>query len=199
MRAFLLFALVAALCLYVVSSAQPTYKSCATSDSDLNILNITANEWPPEKDTDLLLNVTGNNSKLVKSGTYSIAIKVDGLPLPDIDGNIDVFHPLPWPVGDLAFTYSQNIPASAPSGSYALKMSAEDQDKHEVFCITLTFHVGKQDEPLHSIRSGASLQPMLHHTHSSSLKQALRDGVAQVTSKLQRLPGVKQMKKMARR
>jgi hypothetical protein len=150
MRAVLLFVVAVFLCLSFhsiqVSSASPKYTLCSAKDADVNIQNITANVWPPIKGQTLVLNVTGNNTKEVTSGTYDIKITVGGIPLPDITGNIDVFKPLPWPVGDLQFQYKQDIPSAAPSGNYVIKISAVDQNKHQIFCLSLTFALKAEDE-----------------------------------------------------
>ena len=210
MRAVLLFTLVAALCLSVVSGAQPAYKSCAASDADVAITNLTANEWPPTKGQELVLNVTGNNSKAVKSGEYSIAIKVGAIPLPGITGNIDAFHPLPWPVGALGFSYTQSIPQAAPNGNYNLRISAEDQDKHEIFCLTLAFHLGSAAEgeegegAMNLTNRGVSktLHTATQQLKESTLqlKQSIQHGVNLAKTKLQAVPRLPKMThKMERR
>jgi len=170
---FVLFALVALLSVSTVWCISPEYKSCATPTFDATITNITANMWPPEKGKDLILNITGTNSKNITSGEYTIAIKVDGLPLPDIDGNIDTFKPLPWPIGNLTFSYTQEIPETAPSGNYVLHISAVDQDKHGIFCITLSVHIGKAEE----IEGARGLFSSFLHGRGRDLKKTVRRGL----------------------
>jgi len=146
MRSLSVALIVIALCLSsVVSAVTVPYKSCAGAHDDANLTSIETTRWPPVKGAELALNITGNNSKIITSGTYTINIRVNGIPLPDIDGNIADFKPLPWPEGELNFTYTQEIPSIAPSGQYAIKISAVDQDKDEIFCITLSFTISMSE------------------------------------------------------
>jgi len=121
------------------SDVSVPYKTCGSATDDVNITSLVSNSWPPSKGSTLSLNITGNNSKDITSGGYTISITVNGVPLPDITGDIDVFRPLPWPVGELLCTYSQDIPSIAPSGQYKVKISAVDQDSVEIFCINVAF------------------------------------------------------------
>jgi len=147
MRVLLLLAVLAMVSLYLVAAVPvPDWKSCASSDYDVNITDLEANVWPPQKGKDLIVNITGVNSKNITSGTYEIAIKCDGIPLPSIDGDIDTFHALPWLVGNLSFTWTQAIPSAAPSGKYTLKVSAVDQDKHGIFCLTVQTTIKSEAE-----------------------------------------------------
>jgi len=145
----LVFALLAVLASAVqlpdpVDVAVP-YKWCGKAGDDATITSITSNEFPPVKGDVLSLNVTGNLSKEVTDGKYTIAASVGGFPLPDIDGPISLFRSLPWSTGELNFTYSQLIPAAAPSGSYSVKISAVDQNKTQIFCISIAFQLKAAD------------------------------------------------------
>jgi len=180
---FLLFALVVLLSLSSVWCVSPEWKSCATPTYDVTITNITANEWPPAKGSDLVLNITGTNTKNITSGDYIIQLKVDGIPLPNIDGDIDTFKPLPWPVGNLSFTYSQEIPESAPSGTYTIHISAVDQDKKGIFCITLEVKITGKAE------GEGALSAFLHR------KGRVMKGLEMGKGKLKALPAMPKMKR----
>jgi len=183
---FLLLALVALLSLSSVLCVSPEYKTCATPSFDVTITNITANVWPPEKGKDLILNITGTNSKNITSGEYTIQLKVDGIPLPNINGDIDTFKPLPWPIGNLTFTYVQEIPSSAPSGQYALHISALDQDKTGIFCITMDVKIsneGKEEEEEGRKGIRGMLSDVLHGK-SVDVKGSVRRGLEKGKSRL---------------
>jgi len=143
---FLTLVLVFALLAVCVSAVAVPYKWCGSSSDDATVDSIVSNEFPPNKGDTLQLNVTGNLSKEVTAGTYAIAIVVDGIvPLPTENGSISEFRDLPWPVGQLNFSYSRVIPTGAPSGSYVVRISAIDQDWTEIFCISVSFPLKKQD------------------------------------------------------
>jgi len=189
---FLLFALVALLSLTFVSSAVPQWKTCATPAYDVDITNITSNVWPPEKGKDLILNITGINSKNVTSGDYVIQIKVDSIPLPNIDGNIDTFHPLPWPTGNLTFTYTQEIPAAAPSGQYNIHISAVDQDKKGLFCLTLDVKITSAEEEEGGVKGGL-LSSIVHGANVA--KSSLWRGLGQGKGRLHGMPAMPKLKR----
>ena len=144
MRAVFSVVLLLAVLAVCVSAVSVPYKSCGSSTDDATLTSIVSNEFPPVKGDNLSLNVTGNLTKNVTAGQYTIAITVGGFPLPDLTGDISSFRALPWPVGELNFTYSQDIPSAAPSGSYVVKISAVDQDSDQIFCISIAFSLKAQ-------------------------------------------------------
>ena len=166
MRAFTLVLLLA---LFAYASAVPIpFTSCGSSSDDGTISSIVGNEFPPVKGDTLQLNVTGNLTKEVTSGTYTIKITVDGFPLTGPTGSVSDFRPLPWPVGDLNFTYSESIPSVAPSGSYVISISAVDQDSDEIFCISLSFDLSEESQ-----QTGHSLRRFMRDTRREMTRQAL--------------------------
>jgi len=191
---FLLFALVALVSLSAVLGASVEFKSCGTPSFDATITNITADVWPPEKGKDLVLNISGINKKVITSGTYTIQIKVDGIPLPNIDGDIDTFKPLPWPIGNLTFTYSQEIPSSAPSGQYALHISAVDQDKNGIFCITINTKITNMGEGEGGVRGVLS---SVLYGQAGDLKDNVRRGLQKAKAKLMKpVPSIPKMRRV---
>jgi len=135
----LLLAAVLSLCVGLSSSAFPVYKDCAVEGADVRIENITSNVWPPVKGEALTLNVSGVNSEHIFSGDYTINTKLGTISFPPQNGSIGDFRALPWPLGELNFTYTQDIPPPAPSGDYKLHISALDQKQREIFCIVLDY------------------------------------------------------------
>jgi len=115
------------------------YALCSIPSAHLKISSVSSNEWPPKKGDTLNITVTGVVDETVTSGQYSINIKIDGFPLPAITGDISTFHPLPWAKGPLQFSFLEDIPGDAPSGSYALQISAVDQSNQQLFCVDLAF------------------------------------------------------------
>ena len=139
MRAFTLVLVLALLAAYASAVSVP-FKSCGSSSDDGTIDSIDANAYPPVIGQTLQLNITGNLTREVTAGCYTVMITIDGFPVTGPTGNVSDFHPLPWPVGQLNITYSYLIPSAAPSGSYAIGISALDQDIDEILCISLSFN-----------------------------------------------------------
>lgn len=123
-----------------VSAVVVPFKSCGSSGDDATIYAISSNEFPPTPGDTLYLNITGNLTKQVTAGTYNISIVINGVfPLPVEYGDNSDFHALPWPVGQVNFTFSKVVSKAAGPGSYSVKIQAADQDGTEVFCLTVVF------------------------------------------------------------
>jgi len=130
------------LCVLSVVSAVPVkYGLCNTNPSHLTILTVESDEWPPKKGEDLSVTFNGTMDETVTSGEYTVGIKFDGFPLPSSSGDINDVHPLPWNKGPIAFTFPVDFPASAPSGSYSVTVSAKEQTNTQLFCVELNFNL----------------------------------------------------------
>ena len=192
MRASLFLALLVMVWLAFASASfdvdVPGWKSCAASDFDANVTSIVANEWPPKRGEQLVLNGTGTNSKNITSGTYTITIHVDGLPLPSISGDIDDFHPLPWAVGNLTFSFTETIPSAAPKGDYTIQIAAVDQDKHGIFCIAVSAKISAAEK--------AQSEGLLHHLlqGGAHLRKSFL-GAGKVPAKPAKMPALQRMKR----
>jgi len=140
----LLLLLLLAVC--CVADVPVPYDLCSSSTAHLKINSVTDNEWPPVKGDTLNITVSGVVDEDVTSGEYTIAIKLDGFPLPDINGDIADFHPLPWSKGPLQFSFPEAIPSSAPGGTYNIEISAVDQNKAQLFCVSINFKLSLSSE-----------------------------------------------------
>jgi len=160
----------------VVSVPVP-YALCSAASAHVKIDSLSANEWGPVKGDTLNVTAVGVVDETVLSGEYTINIKIDGFPLPSINGDIAEFNPLPWPKGPLQFSILEDIPSDAPSGSYTLQVSAVDQNNDQLFCVDLAFKLAVVGEEgtvptTSATRHGAhhesqpdSIQPISpHHT-----------------------------------
>jgi len=140
----LLLLLLLAVC--CVADVPIPYDLCSSPTAHLKINSVTDNEWPPVKGDTLNITVSGVVDEDVTSGEYTIAIKLDGFPLPDINGDIADFHPLPWMTGPLTFSFPEPIPSSAPGGTYNIQISAVDQNKSQLFCVSINFKLSLSSE-----------------------------------------------------
>ena len=161
-----------------MSAVAVPYKWCGRTGYDATIDSIVGNEFPPQKGDTLNLNVTGNLSKAVTDGTYNVSVVIDNLiSLPLQTGNVSDFHPLPWPVDELNFTYSKTIPDGAPPGSYVVKIQAEDQDDTGIFCIQVSFTLKSRGGPLAALRDALqrrhAQQQQIDEQQSAELGQLL--------------------------
>jgi len=137
-----------------VASVDVSYKLCG-SKNHMNISSIESNAWPPIKGQNLNLNVTGSLDEDVSDGKYTISIKIDGFPIPALKGDISDFKALPWDQGAFDFTYTQEIPSSAPSGSYSLTIQANDQNDSSILCVDLAFTLSSDERSKSSVKIGS--------------------------------------------
>jgi len=140
MRALLLLSLLFVLCGFCVS-VPVKYTVCSERGAHLNLTSVEANEWPPHKGDTLNVTLAGILDKTETKGEYTVRIRVSGFPLPPETGDIAQFYPLPWLKGDLAFSFTSEIPSSSPSGSYNIEISARDQDNEQIWCVDLAFQL----------------------------------------------------------
>jgi len=139
MKSILLFSLLLSFLFISVYSADVPFKLCSSKPELIIDPPIVASEWPPHKGDTMMINVTGELSKTLTSGEYSIVIQWDGIKLPAITGDIDEFSPLPWNMGTITLHINQDVPSDSPSGSYVLTISATDQDNAQIFCVVVSF------------------------------------------------------------
>jgi len=114
------------------------FKSCGSGH--FTVQTIDARSWPPIIGEDFTLNVTGILDEDVTDGSYKVGVKVDGIPLPvDIGGSLASVEPLPWKMGNFAFSFTESIPSAAPPGIYSVQVSAVDQTNSALWCVALSF------------------------------------------------------------
>ena len=165
--------LLLALLVACASAVNVPYKWCGSSSDDATIQSIVSNEFPPSAGDTLTLNVTGNLSKQVTDGTYLIKIVVDGIiPLPSENASISTFRELPWPTGELNFSYSREIPSAAPAGSYVVTISAVDQDYVQIFCISVAFKLSIDKTGLRRIDTNHAAADSAQDDSSSSERRS---------------------------
>jgi len=141
MKSILLFSILLSLLVISVYSADVPFKLCSSKPELIIDPPVVANEWPPTKGDTMMINVTGQLSKTLTSGEYSIVIQWDGIKLPAITGDINEFAPLPWDMGNITLHINQDVPSDSPAGSYVLTISATDQDSMQIFCVVVSFNL----------------------------------------------------------
>jgi len=140
----LYFLVLVVVCLFSLSVASvgvvPPYRTCSSATAHLKIDTVEVNEWPPVSGDTLEVNMIGSVDETVTAGTYAIDVTLDGIAIPPITGNIDTFKPLPWDQGAITMSFPQDIPGGILSGTTCkLQISAVDQQKEQLFCITMSF------------------------------------------------------------
>jgi len=129
------------------SSAQlpVPYSSCATGKTLFTISNVTANEWPPKKGTDLSVLFDGVVLENVTDGRYEISVTWESIvPVYDEKGDIKVLLlNQSLPVNNGTFCYlskTVSLSSDIPDGSYVVKIEAWDTPNNNVFtCFEVKF------------------------------------------------------------
>jgi len=121
------------------------YNDCNES-GHVKILNVTANNWPPVKGSNLILNVTGNADEKVTSGTYNLQVTYYGITIINQNGDLSTFIQLPAGPGIVNISYSEDLPSSAPSGPYVVTISTLDQNSQNLLCLQVQFSLSLEGE-----------------------------------------------------
>jgi len=139
------------ICFFVLSASaldvKPPYKVCSTAIAHLKIFDVETNVWPPVSGQTLEVNMTGSVDENVSSGTYEIDVSLDGISVPPITGDISAFKPVPWDQGNISMSFPQDIPGGIlPGTTCSLKISAVDQNKDQLFCVSMSFTFGSRTD-----------------------------------------------------
>ena len=103
-----------------VQSTTVPYTLCSsTAKYHIKITSLSSDVWPPKKGGHVNVTVNGTTDEAVSSGSYTAKVSYLGLPISTQNGNLSDFKPLPWPAGELDFSYVEAIPDSAPNGKSA--------------------------------------------------------------------------------
>ena len=121
------------------------YKWCGSSNDSGSVSSLASNEYPPMAGDPFVLNITGSLSQNVTSGGYAVGVTINGEPGGSLAGDLSDLAPLPWLAGGMNLTYSADVPADAPSGTYVVQLKANDQDSNEIFCFSMSFDMVGND------------------------------------------------------
>jgi len=123
------------------------YSHCGTATDLFKISNVTSNEWPPKKGTDLTVLFDGTVLENVTDGHYEITVTWETLPVYDEKGDITALllnQSLPIINGTFCYL-EKNVTLSSdiPSGSYVVKVQAWDVNNKVFTCFTASFHLNE--------------------------------------------------------
>jgi len=142
---------ISVLAFVVNAQIQVPYSFCGTANDLFNISNVTSNEWPPSRDSDLVVLFDGWVLENVTDGSYEIVVKWEGIELYDEKGDITSLlknQTLPIANGTYCYlTKAVDIPSEAPAGSYSVQVSAWDVNGKEFTCFLVKFSFSELIQP----------------------------------------------------
>jgi len=127
------------------SSAQlpVPYSICASGNLLFKIANVSANEWPPKKDTGLDVLFDGTVLENVTDGRYEISVTWETLPVYDEKGDIKALllnQSLPITNGTFCYlTKVVSLGSEIPDGSYVVTVEAWDINNRVFTCFEVKF------------------------------------------------------------
>eukprot|EP00741_Cyanophora_paradoxa_P003807 tig00000718_g3701.t1 len=124
-------------------------KDCIGGDAPVRDVKVTISPYPISGSS-IFVNVTGNATRTVTGGTYSVTLKkwiFTVLSLTDnfcavgegshecmpLEGRTSLLD-CPLPPGPFTFQARCNVPGFAPSGSYGFQINAADDSNAPLFC-----------------------------------------------------------------
>ena len=133
-----------------------TITDCGGSSAPLHFSSLSVNPNPPKFGTQLTAEGTGTITSAVTSGTYNIAVKLDGFQIFTHSGDICGASSFPLPLGSgsadiqgltcpTASGQSEKVsaalllPAGTPSGSYSVEFTGADSSGSQVYCVNLAW------------------------------------------------------------
>ncbi|GAB4818509.1 hypothetical protein N2152v2_005555 [Parachlorella kessleri] len=81
------------------------------------------------------------SSATVSSGTLDVAVKYMGFHVYSKSGPICDAVPCPLEEGPQTLTFNQEMPSTAPPGSYTMVLKATSEEEDELFCVEIDFSV----------------------------------------------------------
>jgi len=137
------------------SSAQlpVSYDTCGSGPFLFKIANVTANEWPPKKGTDLIVLFDGTVLENVTDGRYEISVTWETLPVYDEKGDISaLLLNQTLPISNGTFVYLEKnveLKSEIPDGSYVVKVQAWDVNNKGFTCFEVKFKFAVELQPQH--------------------------------------------------
>jgi len=129
------------------SSAQTLpvpFSLCSSGKVLFQIANVTSNEWPPKKGTDLVVLFDGVVLENVTDGHYEISVTWETLPVYDEKGDITaLLLNQSLPISNGTFCYLEKaveLKSIIPDGSYVVKVEAWDTQNNVFTCFEVKFH-----------------------------------------------------------
>jgi len=128
------------------------FSTCYSGKALFQIANVSANEWPPKKGTDLKVLFDGTVLENVTDGRYEISVTWETLPVYDEKGDITALllnQTLPITNGTFCYLNKQvSLGSEIPDGSYVVKVEAWDVNNAVFTCFEVKFKFDATPTPL---------------------------------------------------
>jgi len=152
------------------------FSTCGSSKDLFQISNVSANAWPPQKGTDLVVLFDGTVLENVSDGRYEISVTWETVPVYDEKGDITkLLLNQTLPITNGTFCYLEKnvtLESEIPDGSYVVKVEAWDTNNNVFTCFEVKFSIGLKlpnTELLHTLEIPVPSTPKtLNNPHPHS-------------------------------
>jgi len=118
------------------------FKICPNSPPDFSVQNLNVFPDPPVKGSNIVMELEGYVDEQLTSGSnFIVDVLYLGVEIFSETINMDTATILPAGPGNLTLNYSVLIPKIAPSGSYVIPLTFNDQTGTEIGCISVAFQL----------------------------------------------------------
>ncbi|RAL51750.1 hypothetical protein DM860_010468 [Cuscuta australis] len=139
--ALLLFAL----CVFLpsISAESKSVNYCRNERNyDVKVSGVDISPYPVQRGKNATFSISAVTDKSISNGKLVIDVKYFGWDIHSETHDLCSETSCPVPAGSFVVSHSQVLPGITPPGSFTLKMSMVDEEKHELTCITFDFTIG---------------------------------------------------------
>uniref|UniRef100_A0A5B6ZGZ0 MD-2-related lipid-recognition domain-containing protein n=1 Tax=Davidia involucrata TaxID=16924 RepID=A0A5B6ZGZ0_DAVIN len=86
--------------------------------------------------------ISASTGKAMSGGKLALEVSYFGIRVHTETHNLCKETSCPISVGKFVISHTQTLPGLTPPGSYTLKMKMEDENKHQLTCISFIFNIG---------------------------------------------------------
>ncbi|KAL6958675.1 hypothetical protein U1Q18_008027 [Sarracenia purpurea var. burkii] len=109
---------------------------------DVKVSGVEISPYPVARGTTTTYSFSASAGKAISGGKMVFDVSYFGFHVHSESHDLCGTTSCPISVGDFVVSHSQEVPGYTPPGSYTLKMTMEDGNKHQLTCITFDFSIG---------------------------------------------------------
>ncbi|KAM7497346.1 hypothetical protein LguiA_021760 [Lonicera macranthoides] len=138
----LFFALVFSFC-FVLPLIQATdVKYCEKTDYGVKVSGVEISPYPVSRGKNTTFSIAASTGEAISGGKLVIDVSYFGWQIHSETHDLCTETSCPVSIGDFVISHSQVLPGFTPPGSYTLKLTMVDGDKHRLTCFKFDFYIG---------------------------------------------------------
>jgi len=112
------------------------------ADYSVKVRGLDIDPYPIARGKPASFNIAATTGEAISGGKLVIDVSYFGWHIHSEDHDLCSETSCPVSIGDFVVSHSQELPGFTPPGSYSLKMTMYDGNKHALTCIAFDFDIG---------------------------------------------------------